>query len=78
MPDVSVARTSNVWLPAASAGEIVSGLLQDVQLPPSTRHSNVEPGSVALKANEGVASFDGFAGPESIVVFGAVRSIVHV
>jgi hypothetical protein len=78
LPAWSVARTSKVWLPAPSAGEIDCGLVHDDQLPPSTRHSNVEPGSVALKANEGVASFDGFAGPESIVVFGAVRSIVQV
>jgi hypothetical protein len=73
-----VARTWNVWLPPPSAGEIVCGLEHADQPPPSTRHSKLEPGSVALKANAGVASFDGSAGLESIVVFGAVRSIVHV
>ena len=67
-----------MWLPAPSAGEIVSGLVHGVQLPPSRRHSKVEPGSVALKAKVGVASFDGSAGLESIVVFGAVRSTVQV
>ena len=78
LPAWSVARTSKVWLPAPSAGEIVSGLVHGVQLPPSTRQSKVEPGSVALNANVGVASFDGSDGLESIVVFGAVRSIVQV
>jgi hypothetical protein len=42
LPAWSVARTSKVWLPALSAGEIVSGLVQVVQLPPSIRHSKVE------------------------------------
>ena len=42
----SVARTSKVWLPAASAGASVSGLVQVVQEPPSMRHSKVEPVSV--------------------------------
>jgi hypothetical protein len=73
LPAASVARTSNVWLPAVSAGEIDSGLVQDVQLPPSTRHSKLEPPSVELKGKLGVVSFDGSAGLESMVVFGAVR-----
>ncbi len=66
-----------MWLPSASA-EVVCGLVQELQLPASTRHSNVEPGSDELKANAGVVSFEGADGPLSIVVFGAVRSIVHV
>ena len=78
LPAWSVARTSKVWLPAPSAGEIVFGLVHGDQLPPSTRHSKVEPGSVALNEKVGVASFDGSAGLESIVVFGAVRSIIQV
>src|SRR5947207_1256593 len=77
LPAGSVARTSKVWLPSPSA-PVVSGLVQELQLPPSTRHSNVEPGSLPLKLNDGVVSFDGSAGVESMVVFGAVRSIVHV
>ena len=78
MPAVSVARTSKVWLPALSAGEIVSGLVQVVQLPPSIRHSKVEPVSDEVKANDGVASFEGSDGCELIVVSGAVRSTVQV
>ncbi|HEY8793039.1 MAG TPA: hypothetical protein VIL96_09165, partial [Gaiellaceae bacterium] len=67
-----------MWLPSASAGEIVSGLEQDDQLPPSSRHSKVDPPSVELKVNVGVAFPDGLAGLESIVVSGGVRSIVQV
>ena len=74
MPAWSVARTWKVWLPALSAGEIVSGLVQEVQLPLSTRHWKVEPVSEELKLKSGVVSFEGSAGPESIVVFGAVLS----
>ena len=77
-PDVSVARTSNVWLPAVSAGEIDSGLVQDVQLPPSMLQSNVEPASFELKVKLGVVLLDGSAAFESMVVLGAVRSTVHV
>jgi hypothetical protein len=78
LPTASVARTSKVWLPSVSAGEIVCGLVQDAQLPPSIRHSKVEPDSLELNANDGVVLFDGLEGLESIVVFGAVRSTVHV
>ena len=53
---------------------MVKGLAQVLQPPPSTRHSKVEPGSLALNANAGVVSFDGVAGPESMVVSGAVLS----
>jgi hypothetical protein len=52
--------------------------VQVPQLPPSTRHSKVEPGSEALKVKVGVVTLEGLAGPLSIVVFGAVRSIDHV
>ena len=78
LPAASVARTSKVWLPAVSAGEIVSGLVQAVQLPPSTRHSKVEPPSEELNVKLGVVLLDGSAGLESMVVFGAVRSTVQV
>ena len=78
MPAWSVARTSKVWLPSVSAGEIVCGLVQDDQLPPSVRHSKLEPDSLELKLKLGVAFPEGFAGDESIVVLGAVRSTVHV
>ena len=78
MPDVSMARTSKLWLPVVSAGAIVSGLEQEVQLPLSTRHSNVEPASEELNEKLGVVLADGSDGLESIVVFGAVRSTVQV
>ena len=74
LPAVSVARTSKVWLTALNAGEIVSGVEQEVQLPPSIRHSKVEPVSFELKLKLGVVSLDGSDGLESIVVFGAVAS----
>ena len=74
MPTLSVARTANVWLPSARAGERVSGLVQEAQLPLSRRHSKVEPGSLELKLNVGVAFPEGSVGLESIVVFGAVLS----
>ncbi len=77
LPAGSVARTSKVWLPAPSAGE-VKGLVQVVQEPPSMRHSKVEPGSLELKVKVGVVSLDGWAGVESRLVTGAVRSIVQV
>src|SRR3954469_24910904 len=73
LPAVSVARTSNVWLPSPSEA-VVCGVVQAAQVPPSTRHSNVEPASDELNANVGVASFDGSDGPEPSVVFGAVLS----
>src|SRR6266576_3450377 len=72
LPAVSVARTWKVWLPAVSAGEIVSGLVQDVQLPPSTRHSKLEPPSEELNVKLGVGLLDWSDGLVSIVVFGAV------
>jgi hypothetical protein len=77
-PAASEARTWNVWLPAVNAGEIDSGLVQDVQLPASRRHSKLEPLSDELKLKLGVVLLDGSAGLESIVVFGAVRSTVQV
>ena len=40
LPAWSVARMSNVWLPALSVAT-VWGLVQVVQLPPSMRHSKV-------------------------------------
>ena len=45
----------------------VSGLVQVVQLPPSMRHSKVEPLSEELKVKLGVVLLDGSAGLESIV-----------
>jgi hypothetical protein len=76
-PAASVARVSKVCVPSASA-LVVYGLVQVLQLPPSTPHSKVEPGSLALKSKLGVVSLDGLDGVESIVVLGPVRSIVQV
>jgi hypothetical protein len=67
-----------VWLPCASAGEIVSGLVHEVQLPLSMRHSKLEPVSEELKVKLGVVLLDGSAGLESMVVLGAVRSTLQV
>ena len=78
MPAASVARTSKVWLPSASAGVIVCGLLQEVQPLPSMRHSKLEPVSFELKPKLGVLLPDGSDGCESMVVLGAVKSTVHV
>src|SRR4051812_28451339 len=72
LPAASIARTSNVWLPSASAA-VVCGLGHAVQVPPSTRHSKLAPGSSELNANVGVASLSSAGGAESIVVVGAVR-----
>src|SRR5206468_10899506 len=78
LPAASVARTSKVWLPAVRAGEIDSGLVQELQLPVSMRHSKLEPLSSELKLKLGVVLLDGSDGFESMVVFGAVRSTVQV
>ena len=75
---MSVARTSNVWLPPASAGESVSGLVQLAQEPLSRRHSKVEPPSLEEKEKLGVVSFEGSLGWPVIDVFGAVVSTVQV
>ena len=77
MPAPSVARVSKVCVPSARA-LVVCGLVQLLQLPPSTRHSKLEPGSLEVKSNVGVVSFDGLDGLESMVVSGAVKSTVQV
>src|SRR3954454_22387110 len=77
LPAGSTARTSKVWLPSASA-EVLWGLVQALQLPPSIRHSNVAPASGELKANVGVAALSSAGGSESRLVSGAVRSIAQV
>ena len=71
----SVARTSNVCAPSDSA-PVVNGDEQDANAAASTRHSNVEPASVAVKENVGVLSLVGPDGPAVIVVSGGVVSIV--
>ena len=56
----------------------MSGDVQAVQLPPSVRHSKVEPPSEELNVKVGLVLPEGLAGLESMVVFGAVRSTVQV
>ena len=73
LPRRSVARTSRVCSPSASAG-VVNGELHAANVPPSSRHSNVLALS-ALNVNVGVASLVTPSGPESIVVLGAPVSI---
>ena len=72
----SVARTSNVCAPSARAN--VAGELHAANAAPSTRHSNVEPASVAVNANVGVVVFVGPTGPLVIAVSGAIVSTVKV
>jgi hypothetical protein len=52
--------------------------VQAANPPPSSRHWKLEPPSVDENVKEESAELVGLAGLESIVVFGAVRSIVHV
>ncbi len=73
LPAASVARTDALCAPSLRAG-VVQGLVQLAHAPVSTRHRNVEPASVAVKANVGVASLVAEFGPEPIVVSGAVVS----
>jgi hypothetical protein len=69
LPAASVARTATVCWPSASPLYV-----QAVHAPPWSWHCNVEPLSVAVNANVGVASFVAEFGPELIVVSGAVVS----
>ena len=57
---------------------MVSGLAQAPQAPPSSRHSKVEPPSLAENSKLGASSLDGSAGTSSKDVFGAAVSTVHV
>src|SRR5207253_9743236 len=77
-PAGPIARTPTVGRRPASADARVSGLVHELQLPPSIRHSKVEPVSEELKVKFGVVLSDGFAGCVPMVVSGAVRSTVHV
>jgi predicted aconitase with swiveling domain len=47
-------------------------------VPESSLHVNVVPVLLELKLNVAPVAFVGFAGPEPIVITGAVVSIVHV
>jgi hypothetical protein len=52
--------------------------VQDAKAPPSSLHSNVEPASVEVNANAALVWLVGLAGALVMLVFGAVRSTVHV
>jgi len=78
LPAGSVAWTSNVWGPSGSPGETVWGVVQVSKGSESIRHSNVEPTSSEENAKVGVSSFVGPVGPESMVVWGGVSSMVNV
>jgi hypothetical protein len=75
-PALSVARTWKVWEPGNSP-VYEAGLEQAVKPPPSSSHSKVEPPSEELKSKltSGVL---GSGGATSIVVWGAVVSIVQL
>ena len=73
LPAASVARTETLWAPPARA-VAVHGLVQFAHAPVSTRHWNVDPLLLEVKAKVGVESSVGPVGPEPIVVLGAVLS----
>ena len=77
LPDASVARTSNVWLPAESPvyvfGEVQA--VKPASWVESRRHLKVEPISSELKLKVAVVWFVGSDGPPAaIVVWGGVVS----
>jgi hypothetical protein len=70
LPAASVARTSTVcW--ARLRPVYVFGDVHAAHAPPSSRHANVAPDSLALKATVALEPGDRAGGAESIVVFGA-------
>src|SRR5581483_5307400 len=77
LPAASVARTKIVCEPSFSCA-VVCGEPQAANDPESTRHSKLDPDSEEENAKVGVASLVVPAGPESIVVSGAVVSTVNV
>jgi hypothetical protein len=69
----SMARTANVCEPTPRP-VYVRGLVHGANTVVSSRHSNVDPGSLALKPNVADVAVVELAGPDVIVVFGGVRS----
>ncbi len=57
---------------------MVSGEAQELKLPPSIRHSKLDPGSSEENVKLGVVSVVEPLGPESMVVCGAVLSPCQV
>ena len=80
LPPASLARTRKVWVPSVRT-PVVNGVVQVVQVVAvSSRHWNVEPASLEVNRNVGVASEveDPGAGPAVIDVSGPVVSAVKV
>ena len=75
-PAASTAWTANVWAPSPT-GESTDGLVQAVQLPPSTWHRKL-PASVAENEKLGVAWLLRSAGLPVMAVSGAAVSTVQV
>jgi hypothetical protein len=73
LPATSVARTANVCFPGLT-GPTAAGDVHGANAAPSSRHSNVDPGSSAENVNVALGSVTGPSGPDSIVVCGAVVS----
>jgi len=76
-PAISAARTSKVWLPSESA-LYAFGLEHGENGAPSSLHSKLDPGSLEVNVNAAAVALVGSAGPEPIVVSGAVRSTIQV
>jgi hypothetical protein len=72
-PAGSVARTENVYGPSRSATG-VNGDAQAAYVLPSSEQANVDPASLAVNENVGVASVVPPVGPAVIVVLGGVVS----
>src|SRR6201999_2677108 len=77
LPAASIARTRNECAPTARPLS-ARGDVQAAYAALSSEHSNVEPTSVAVNANDAVVAFVLAGGVVPIVVFGAAVSIVHV
>src|SRR5688572_5704999 len=77
LPNASMDRTSTTCEPSVRP-EYDFGELHDPQVPASSRHSKVEPGS--LERNTKLAEPDAILpeGPDAIVVSGAVVSILQL
>ena len=73
LPAGSVALASNVCSPVDNP-EYAFGELQELKLPPSRRHSNVDPASLEEKVKEALVLVVVPDGPSPIVVSGGVLS----
>ncbi len=74
-PAASTARTSNVFAPSVWAAVVWGEVQATNPAEAPTRHWKVEPGSVDVNVNVGVASLVSPVGPPVIVVFGGPASL---